>query len=491
MTKKKIKAVVKAEDIVYSDTYSDNGASPLWCKGSTCVARQGEKVFVSALERLPQFEPLNDCRWALMQRTDSSWRRMQADETGRQREPCPIGVLPGNRLILSSNPTLLGPEESGSGPACPELLIFDAAAPQSSFRRLRPPWQGEPVFNQHSYRTLTVDGANGEAMLFQNVGYTHSEWALLGADKRWRTGRLQWPAYKESDLAPFGAERARVCYPVVALRDRAVHYCGTSSYDNWDRVREIDDLKLGSDLYSPGQPGIKGRQLGNRSRRLLYSWTDAVGDRPFHDWIEIDNTFDDGGWLSAGDMYLSDDGTVHLLWYRAPMLRSLRDQRYPDIRRIFRIEYATVKEGKILSRQTLLQSDEDGKDRIFPTDVVMQETEFFHKGIKIKQAPQNIPRFHVTPDDRLFVVYYVSGQYDDGSPCSENRIFQIFPDGTLSASQTIPLASPLTQFFTATPRTGCAPSWTLDMLGYRFGGWDVSNSKAKKGTVSYAQVVVQ
>lgn len=488
-SRQELKTTVKAEDKVFSDTYSDNGSSPMWCKGNTCIVRLEDKVFASAMERLPGFEPLNDCRWALMQRTEEGWRKQQADETGRQREPCPIGALPGNRLILSSNPTLLNPRETGGGPARPELLIFDAAAPKTPGQRLLPEWRGEPAFNQHSYRTLTVDGVNGEAMLFQNVGYTHSEWALLEKDGQWRTGQLQWPAYKESDLAPFGAKRVRVCYPTAALHDRTVHYCGTCSYDNWDRVRKVEDLGLGSDLYSPDQPGIKGRQLGNRSRRLLYTWTEKVGENPFHEWLEIDNTFNDGGWLSASDMYLSDDGTVHLLWYRAPMLRSLRDQRYPDIRRIFRIEYATLRKGEILNRQTLLTAD--GDDRILPTDVSRQEVSTIHKNTAIKGAPHTDPRFHITPDGRLFVVYYVSGRYDDGEPCSENRIVQLFNDGTTSKSATIPLTHPLTQFFTATPRAGCAPSWNLDMLGYRCSDFNSSNSKAKKATVSYAQVMIE
>jgi len=45
--------LVKAEETVFSGRYSNNGASPMWCLGNTCIARLGEDVFVSAYEWLP------------------------------------------------------------------------------------------------------------------------------------------------------------------------------------------------------------------------------------------------------------------------------------------------------------------------------------------------------------------------------------------------------------------------------------------------------
>jgi hypothetical protein len=44
------------------------------------------------------------------------------------------------------------------------------------------------------------------------------------------------------------------------------------------------------------------------------------------------------------------------------------------------------------------------------------------------------------------------------------------------------------------PRAGCAPSWTLDLLGHRRGGWcpcDGTDSREWEGTISYAQVRLQ
>ncbi len=66
---------VEAEETVYADRYSNNGASPLWCFNNTCVVRQGERVFVSGHERVRGAPPLNDCRWAL-------WRRCWTRASG-------------------------------------------------------------------------------------------------------------------------------------------------------------------------------------------------------------------------------------------------------------------------------------------------------------------------------------------------------------------------------------------------------------------------
>jgi hypothetical protein len=490
MTGKPIRMTIEAEETVYSDRYSNNGACPMWCFNNTCVVRAGDDLFVSGYERIPGAPPMNDCRWALWQRTADGWQRRQADATGRTREPSPLACLPGGRLLLSANPTLLPPDAAGGGPARPEFLLFDSTAPTAQPEVLLPAWQGSPHFNQHSYRTLAMDAARGETILFQNADYSRSEWALRTASADWISGRLAWPAHVPTDMAPFGASHARVNYPVVALRNRAVHFCGAAAYDNWDRVRTPADLGLDGDPNAQGASGMAGRQRGNRFRRLLYAWTPAIGEKPFSDWLEIDNTFADGGWLFATDMHVDADGVVHLLWFHSPMLPTVRDRFYPDIKRVYRIEYATVRDGKVLTRRTLVEAGE-GADPAIPTDLdQVGRTYLLDNGETILGDPIPTQRFHVTPDGRLLVVYYVS----DGKALSENRILEIAPEGTPSAPRTIPLQHPLTQFFTATPRAGCAPSWTLDLLGHRRGGWrpaEGSGGREWEGTISYAQMRIR
>jgi hypothetical protein len=315
----------------------------------------------------------------------------------------------------------------------------------------------------------------------------HAEWALWQSDGDWSNGRLAWPAYALTDMAPFGASHARVNYPVVAMRNRTVHFCGAAAYDNWDRVKTPADLNLGSDPNAPGASGMAGRQRGNRFRRLLYTWTDRIGQQPFHDWIEIDNSFADGGWLFATDMHVAADGIVHLLWFRSPMLPTVRNQFYPDMKCVYRIEYATLRDGKVLARQTLIAAGEGAAPAI-PTDVDQVGRPYLlYNGETILGDAIATPRFHVTPDRRLFLVYYVS----DGQALSENRILEIMPDGAPSVPLTLPLKHPLTQFFTASGRAGCELSWTVDLLGHRRGGWrpaEGADAREWEGTISYARL---
>jgi len=288
-------------------------------------------------------------------------------------------------------------------------------------------------------------------------------------------------------MAPFGASHARVNYPVVALKSRALHFCGVAAYDNWGRVKTPADLGLVGDPNAAGASGMGGRQRGNRFRRLLYAWSPAIGQKPFSDWIEVDNSFADGGWLFATDLHITADGTVHLLWFRSPMLPSVRDQYYPDIKRVYRIEHAALRDGKILTRRTLVRAGEPA-DPAIPTDLDQVGRPYLlDNGETILGDPIPTPRFHVTPDGRRFVIYYVS----DGAGLSQNRMLEIATDGTPSAPVTLPLQHPLPQFFTATPRAGCPPSWALDLLGHRRGGWrhaEETEMREYDGTISYARL---
>ena len=74
-------------------------------------------------------------------------------------------------------------------------------------------------------------------------------------------------------------------------------------------------------------------------------------------------------------------------------------------------------------------------------------------------------RFHVTPDNRLFVCYFVSGSDAEGNPIAEDRLIEIHEDGTSGEPVRVPLANPFTSFFTATPRAGSPPSDVLELLG--------------------------
>ena len=117
-----------------------------------------------------------------------------------------------------------------------------------------------------------------------------------------------------------------------------------------------------------------------------------------------------------------------------------------------------VRDGKVVLRRTLLEAKEGG--------------------------PQEIPgraRFQITPENRLLVFVYVSGKNAAGEPVSENRLIELYADGSSSAPVRVPLKHPMGDYFTATVRGGSPPSRTLELLGHRAGS---------SLTVSFARIKV-
>ena len=107
------------------------------------------------------------------------------------------------------------------------------------------------------------------------------------------------------------------------------------------------------------------------------------------------------GWISPGDLWVDPRGDVHLLWTERAIDERLRDTFFPDTKQSHSLNYALVRRGNVLRRETLVHGGE--------------------------QAGGEVPgqgRFHVTPADRLFVFYYLQGQDAKGRPLAENRITQ-------------------------------------------------------------------
>ncbi len=430
-----VQPVVEVEEDVYSFTPANNGAGPLWCSGSTCLVRIGQEVFASGLETLPDAKPLNNCRWTLYHRGTAGWQLLQTDPAGRTREPCPLVALPDGRVLLSANPTRVTDPNVAAGPARPELLQFSAKNPRAAMETLLPVWQGQPEFSEHSYRSFAADGATGELILFQNIGYTHAEWAFRDGAGQWAAcGKLVWPWGAEYDKP----QPIRVCYPNVAMRGRSVHFCGVSDivepYQKWQAYKER----------------LTGQHWDYDFRRLFYTWSDDLSTGKFHEWVEIASRDKTCGWISPGDMGLAPDGDVHILWTEKALDERLRQDFFPGEKQSHALQYAVLRAGQVVRRSTLLKAEEGG----------------------LREVPGR-GRFHVTPDGRRFAVFFVSGTDASGKPVSENRLVELQADGCCGASVRLPLQRPFSEFFTATIRAGSPPSTTLDLLGQRAGGANV------------------
>jgi hypothetical protein len=435
-----LQPVVEVEEVVYRYEPADNGAGPMWCSGSTCVVRVGDSVFASGLETLAEHQPLNNCRWLFFRRTDNGWEHPQADPEGRTREPCPLAVFHDGRVFLSANPTLTPPDQR-HGPARPEILQWDSQRPDEPFQRLLPQWDGQPSFSEHSYRSFAADGADRELILFQNVGYAHAEWAFRDAEGQWSArGKLVFPWGADYEQP----QPIRLCYPNVQLRNRAVYFCGVS---------DIIEPNLRWREY---KKELTGRSWDYDFRRLFFTWTEDITKVPFREWIEIASREETCGWIFPCDLWAEPDGTVHLLWTERALDTRLRAEFFPDARQSHALDYATLREGEIVRRHALVLAEEDGADLI-----------------------ASAGRFHLTPDGRLCVIYYLGGTDEQGQSVAENRLVEIGKDGTVSDPVRIGLKRPFTSFFTATVRGGSAPRELVDLLGVQSG---------EGNAISYARI---
>ena len=424
--------MVEVEEDVYSSETASNGAGPLWSYGSSCIARVGDRVFISGIEMVPNAKPLNNVRWTLFQRGATDWELMHRGD-GRTREPCPLVCSADGSLVLSDNPTLTKPDDF-NGPARPEVLRFSAADVGAAPEKLLPVWEGAPEFTEHSYRSFAADGKNGEIILFQNVGYTHAEWSFRDHTGKWSAqGKLKWP---------WGAEYPepgpiRTCYPTVALKDRAVYFCGVSDiiepYPQWQEYKKQ----------------VSGRDWDYDFRRLFFTWSDDITTGKFHDWVEVSSRDKTCGWIMPNDLWVGPDGVVHLLWTERALDEPMREKFFPDQKQTHALMYARVRRGKVEQKRPI-QIGGEGESSEIPGD----------------------GRFQVTEDGRLYVFHYVHGQNEKGEDVSEDRVLEILPDGTQTAAVKVALKRPFTRFYTATWRAGSAPSRVLDVYGSRVGGGD-------------------
>ena len=419
---------------------ADNGAGPMWCSGSTCLVRIGNRVFASGLETVAGWIPLNNCRWLLFEKSENGWKQKLADKEGRTREPSPLATFHDGRLFLSVNPTLTGTDKR-DGPARPEIILFNNPDDLMSYKRLLPEWEGNPPFTEHSYRSLAADGDSQELILFQNIGYTHAEWSFLDSQGKWTSQcKLEWPWGSGYEVP----EPVRVCYPNVVLKDRAVYFCGVS------------DIIEPKKAWREYKRQITGAEWDYDFRRLFFTWCENITSSKFHPWIEIASREETCGWISPADLWVAPVNSVHILWTERAIDERLREKFFPDAKQSYSLNYAIFRNGRVEVRRTLALAGEGDSNEI----------------------PGNA-RFQVAPGNRLFVVFFVKGRNAAGQPFAENRLLELTSDGVPGTPVTLSLKQPFTNFFTATVRAGSQPSQILDMLG------TISGSK---NTINYAKI---
>jgi len=408
---------VEAEDVVTRYTPANNGAGPMWCYGSTVIARQKDNVYLSVIETGKDVPLLCNTLWQLWRRSTDGWRMEQGEKDYRQREPCPIGVFHQGPVFLSVNPST-EPPGTKYGPCQPLVLEFDPANLSEPPKVHEPRWADGTYFTDHSYRGFAADGASGELLLL-NINAKSSEQYVSYCDNqgKWhQKGTITFPI--------------RSCYPQVALRDGSAHVMAIG--DIVEPVAEWQKLKFEK---------LK-RKWDYVFRRLFYTYTDDIRSTRFHTPIEIDTVEETCGHISNLDLHIDKEGAAHLLYLKRPhQYDFIRDKYFPDQAMTAHLEYVVVKEGKIVSKRTLAQT---------PWDATGIEPSF--------------GRLHIGKAGELYVIVAGTG-IEMGQRTFGNYLGRIDTNNNRPTFKRIELKHPFHNFFTNTPRGGSKPSDVIDLFG--------------------------
>jgi hypothetical protein len=408
---------VEAEEVVTRYTPANNGAGPMWCYGSTVIARQNDDVYLSVIETGKDIPLLCNTRWQLWHRSADGWRMEQSEKEYRQREPCPIGVFQQGPVFLSVNPST-EPPGTKYGPCQPLVFEFDPANLSDPAKIHEPRWADGTYFTDHSYRGFAADGVNGELLLL-NINAKSSEQYVSYRDNqgKWhRRGTITFPI--------------RACYPQVALRNSSAHVMAIG--DIVEPVAEWQKLKFEK----------LQRKWDYVFRRLFYTDTNDIRSTSFCAPIEIDTVEETCGHISNLDLYVDEEGAAHLLYLKRPhQYGFIRDKYFPGQAMTVHLKYVVVKNSKVVSSRTLART---------PSDTTGIEPSY--------------GRFHISAAEELYVIVAGTG-FEKGRRVFGNYIGRIDTNGDKPTFKRIGLKHPFHSFFTNTPRGGSKPSDVIDLFG--------------------------
>lgn len=416
------------EEEVAGHVSPGNGAGPLWCYGASLVVRRGDDVWVSVAETGEGVPPLSNTRWRLLHREAAAagdagaWTLVAQPEGFREREPCPIAALSGT-LFISSNAST-APPGTWYGPTQPAVFALDSlpGAPASSALRVEAPaWRGEPAFTDHSYRGFAADAEQGELLLLHIDAKTSEQHVS------WRDAGGRWQARGSIAFAIRGA------YPQVALRRGAAH------------VLAIGDIVEPREEWRTLKKEKTGRDWDYVFRRLFYTWTPSIRERPFAAPLEVATTEETCGHIANLDLHVDERGRARVLWLERPHVHDfIRDRYFAGARFTAHLRQAVLEEGRVVERDTLLETPAEGQAGFEP----------------------GYARFHLAPDGGVHLI--ASGAWIEASGAREAGMGW----GRVSASpgaslvlERLALERPFGTFFTSAPRGGSTPSWTVDLFG--------------------------
>jgi len=419
------------QEKIYSFETKPNGAGPLWCLGSSCIAVADDRIFVSGYETIEDVPPLNCARWILYEKHKNGWKILYRD-TEKTREPSPVCIFSDGRLLVSENPFMLE-QEASQGVTFPRICEFSppeyALTGKILFRPCEP-----VVMVEHSYRNFAADRKTDELILFHNKDYDRAYWNLFDKNGSCtRSGKLYWP-WGYDYVKP---QRIRICYSNVQLKEKAVYIFGTS------------DIMEPNPEWRKYKKQLTGREWDYDFRRVFFSYTPDITVEPFRYWVEISNREKTAGNARNCDLLVDDEGIIHLLWMEKSCDERLRARFFADEPLNYSLRYARLKNQKILDLKNIF---------------------FFPEGELLPSGIKNINfcwgRFHLTQTGKIYIFASVSGTTATKETTAENWLVELDSTGDIKSKQSVRFEKPFTSFHTAGIRNGTAPSDIIHIYGH-------------------------
>ena len=262
----------------------------------------------------------------------NGWTRVRVDADGRTREPSPLAAFADGRLFPLREPdarqgtgTQRRPRTSGrvaiqrhrtdGGPGIAGTGMARQAGVHGTFLqdvRRRRCTRGTSPLSEHRLHARRMD-ISRQCRQVERPGPAQ---VALG--------------HRDAKPGPI-----RVCYPNVAIRDRAVHFVGVS------------DVLEPNPAWREFKRELTGQEWDYDFRRLFYTWTPDITKQPFAEWVEIASRDATGGHVQPGDLWLSPNGDAHLIWSERAIDERLREKFFPDAKQSEQLNYAVVRGGKL------------------------------------------------------------------------------------------------------------------------------------------------
>ena len=413
-----------------------NGSGPLWAFGSRTIVRNENCVYAVIPETGQDVKPLCNTRWTLWRRPDGGrWEQVSAGAGFNEREPCLLARLPDGQLLISTNPaqTVTGANPKGSSWKCmPQLVRISPGPPAKLLQTITPHWNKPYPFSEHSYRGMAADAKSGRIFITNQIAISPNNFVWMLLDKNGSAlsqGELLFPM--------------RGCYQQIAVNGNAVFIMAVS--DEIEPNQEWSEFK--EKLLGPGWWKYV-------FRNIYFTMTPDALNESFGPVSTIASCDSTAGMMRNLDLSVDAKGDAHILFLERNIdVYAMRDRFFPNQPFTHALRYLVVRNGRVVSRQTLTEVTEDMSA---PRPKPPNKEPVWLGAAKFKPGWAT---FHTAADQSLYVLYML----ESGSE-QQLWIRKIYPADSAPPQQ-IKLQQRMTQFNAVSTRNGCMPCNIIDLYG--------------------------